>query len=273
MLNQLKHAVSHLKKKKPLVLCLTNYVTLDFMANVLLAIGALPLMSESEAEITELVAISNSINLNIGTLNTAFIKRADIAIQTAQQHQKPLILDPVGAGASHLRTSIAQQYMSQAILIRGNASEILSLGNVAQQTQGVDAVHTVSDATETARHLANIHHTTIIVSGKTDFVTDGLQQQSLPFGSAIMPQVVGMGCTLTAVVAAFKAIIPNAFEAATLATAYFGLCGQLTEKTASRPGSFRMQFIDTLSQPDWTALQKIWEEIYCENQSTVHCGI
>lgn len=246
MINAINHAISDIKKNKPLILCLTNTVTMDFMANSLLALGAAPIMSCDDRELKELILISNAVNLNIGTLDSAFIKRCNLAASIAKRYNKPIILDPVGAGASLSRTQSARQLMTSADIIRGNASEIMALMDHQVSTAGVESSHSTSVAKESADRLANGLNCTVIVSGEEDYVTDGKQQQSLTFGSSIMPLVTGMGCTLTAVVAAFRAVIPDSFNAAYLATAYFGLCGTLTERKAQSPGAFRSTFIDML---------------------------
>lgn len=251
MLHRLNQAHTQIKTSQPLVLCLTNYVTMDFMANSLLALGAAPLMSEAIEEVEELVAISQALYINIGTLNSAFIQRALLAAQIAQSLKKPIILDPVGAGASMIRTTTAKQFIPFATVIRGNASEIMALSIDSKSTKGVETVHGVDKAVESAKQLAMEFNKTIVISGPTDFITDGSRQATLPFGSLIMPRITGMGCTMTAVLSAFAALNSDSFEAAIHASAYYGLCGQYTEKQTQKPGTFRQVFIDTLYTPDW----------------------
>ncbi|WP_298625003.1 hydroxyethylthiazole kinase [uncultured Legionella sp.] len=252
MIEQIKSSFAQIKQNKPLILCLTNYVTMDLMANSLLALGAAPLMSESMTELEELVTISQAVYINIGTLNDAFMERAVYAAQIANSLNKPVILDPVGSGASALRTLSSKKLLSLANIIRGNASEIISLSDLNSLTKGVETTHQVESAIDTALSLAQEHNKTVVISGPKDFVTDGLQKQTLPFGSSLMPLITGMGCTLTAVLSAFVAVNSNHFAASCAATAYFGLCGQLTHQQNQAPGSFRQAFIDTLYQPDWS---------------------
>lgn len=221
MLADIEKALQQLRATKPLVLCLTNHVTMDFMANALLSLGAAPIMTQEARELDELIQISHAINLNIGTLNNAFIERAKTAAELASQHKKPLILDPVGAGATRIRTESSRSLMSSATIIRGNASEIMALSEDNHRTLGVEATHTVSDAAHSATILAKKHQCTLVVSGAKDFITNGEREDTLQFGSSLMPLVTGMGCTLTAVIAAFNAVISNAYEAAYLATANF----------------------------------------------------
>lgn len=246
MLNTLTGAISDIKHSKPLILCLTNVVTMDFMANSLLALGAAPIMSCEDTELEELIKISHAINLNIGTLDHSFINRCRQAANIANHYKKPIILDPVGAGASLIRTQSARELMRFANVIRGNASEIMALVDNQINTAGVESTQTTTLAKDSANQLANSLKATVVVSGEEDFVTNGDQQESLTYGSSIMPMITGMGCTLTAVIAAFCAVQPDSFLAATLATTYFGICGNLTARKTQLPGTFRTLFIDTL---------------------------
>lgn len=244
MQEQIKKAIAQLRQTKPLVLCLTNYVTMDFMANTLLALGAAPLMSCETSEFDELLQLCHAVYINIGTLDESFILRCTQAIALAQRYHKPIVLDPVGAGASKIRTQTAREFMQAADIIRGNASEIMALADSASQTLGVESMHQVSDAKTVAQQLANKLKCTIVVSGPEDFVTDGTKEIFLCGGSPLMPLVTGMGCSLTAVIAAFRAVITDSMQAATLATAYFGLCGSAAAQKTDKPGAFRTMFID-----------------------------
>lgn len=242
----LENALDKIKKNKPLILNLTNFVTMDFMANILLALGAAPIMSVCDNELEELISMSNSVNLNIGTLDHTFIARCQQAIKLAQLYQKPIVIDPVGAGCSAIRTKTAQELMIHADIIRGNASEILALDKINSQTLGVESRHHTSEAKQAARNVAQKFSCVTVVSGPIDFITDGIQEIELNFGSALMPLITGMGCTLTAVIAAFRGVLNDSYESAKLATLYFGLCGSLTEKQTKFPGSFRNLFIDNI---------------------------
>ena len=257
MLYDLEKTLIQLRQLKPLVLCLTNHVTMDIMANSLLSLGAAPIMTQDIRELDELVQMSHAININIGTLDDAFIARAIKTAHLAQQYNKPIILDPVGAGATQIRTTSAHALIPTAKIIKGNASEIMALVDNANKTLGVESSHQVSDATASATMLAKRHQCTVVVSGEKDFLTNGSQEAQLAFGSSLMPLVTGMGCTLTAVIAAFRGIIPDSFKAARLATAYFGLCGSLAAQKTTTPGSFRTFFIDELYRANFAAMREI----------------
>lgn len=261
MLHDLEKAVVTLRQTKPLILCLTNHVTMDFMANSLLSLGAAPIMTQDERELEELVQICHAVNLNIGTLDQAFIERAHTIARLAQQYKKPLILDPVGAGATAVRTESSKSLMSSANIVRGNASEIMALTANIHKTLGVEATHQVSDAVQSANLLANALQCTLVVSGEEDYLTNGQKEARLSFGSSLMPLVTGMGCTLTAVIAAFRAVISDAYEAAYLATAYYSLCGSIAAQKTNKPGSFRTLFIDELYSNDSVAMRAIIDAV------------
>ena len=260
MLFKIESALLQLRQTKPLVLCLTNYVTMDFMANCLLSLGAAPIMSHDIRELEELMQMSHAVTINIGTLNAKFVEHSKAVIRFAKQSGKSIIFDPVGAGASRLRTLTARDLMTSSDIIRGNSSEIIALLADTQETLGVESTHQVSDAMRSASCLATQHKCTVIVSGERDFITDGKRERVLRFGSPLMPFITGMGCALTAVIAAFRAVVPDSFEAGNIATGYYGLCGMLAARKSDRPGSFRTAFIADLYQCNFDEMRKIYAE-------------
>lgn len=256
LIHELETALFALRQSKPLVLCLTNFVTMDLIANSLLALGAAPLMSQSMDELEELVSISHVLYLNIGTLDQAFCERAVAAAKMAKSQNKPVILDPVGAGASRLRTEAAKSLVPYADIIRANPSEMLALANEISETKGVEATRSVKEASFAAKKFAHSLQKIVVVSGPVDLITEGTEEIRLPFGSFLMPLITGMGCTLTAVIAAFAALDLPAYQASLLATAYFGLCGQQSQRQTQEPGSFRQFFVNALFKPDWALFKE-----------------
>lgn len=246
MLKAIHATVKRIQQDKPLILCLTNYVTMDLMANSLLALGAAPIMSNCDDELEELIHISHALMINIGTLDHSFLKRCEKAVMIAKNCQKPIILDPVGAGASQIRTQAAHQLMQHATILRGNASEIIALMDNKHLTKGVESIAPTEQAKATAQQLALTLRCTVVVSGEIDFVTNGSENTDVYGGSALMPYVTGMGCTLSAVIAAFQAMIPDAFIAAQQAATYFKNCGAVAHQQTNYPGTFRTTFIDAL---------------------------
>lgn len=259
MIEGIEENIINLRKNKPLILNLTNYVTMDFMANALLAIGAAPIMSTCQEELEELVAMAMAININIGTLDNAFIEKSLMAAELAQKYQKPLILDPVGAGATRIRTKTARDLIPFATIVRGNASEIIALSGISSNTKGVESVNTTDDAKNAAIALANFHQCTIVVSGAIDFITDKTSTTEVAYGSELMPLVTGMGCAMTAIISAFRAVVNDSFEASNLATHYFNLCGELTALNDRHPASFQAHFIDHLHAADFDKIKMLYE--------------
>lgn len=259
MIDKIQETLATLREKKPLVLCLTNAVSLEFVANSLLALGGAPIMSHDPREAEELVCIGSSVYINLGTLNAPFVEHYKQVAAITQKEGKPLILDPVGAGASQVRTESSLAFLPQSAIVRGNASEIMALSGGQGKTLGVESTEEVHSAKDAARALAKDYNCTTAISGKEDFVTDGNRETSLSVGSPLMPYITGMGCSLTGIIAAFHAVIPDAYEAARLATAYFGLCGNIAHEKAKAPGAFKVAFIDALYQADFSSMEKHYE--------------
>jgi hydroxyethylthiazole kinase len=260
MIDRIAKTLSDIRKQKPLILSVTNFVTMDFVANCLLSIGAAPIMSVCEEELEELVQIASAVYINIGTLDNNFISFAKKALALAEKYKKPLVFDPVGAGATNIRTQTAQSILPFSNILRGNASEIMALGGSAFTTHGVEATHTTNDAEEIATRLALKNHTTVIVSGPVDFITNGHKSEQVAFGSHLMQRVTGMGCAMTAVVAACKAIVEDSFAASSIAAHYFALCAEVVSKNHPYPGTFKTAFLDQLHSPDYMSMKELYDQ-------------
>lgn len=272
MFKHLKESLSTLRRIKPLVLNLTNYVTMDFMANSLLSLGAAPIMSHCDDELDELIQMAHSININLGTLDDAFITRIKKAVKLAKKYQKPLILDPVGAGASAIRTNTARELMPYVDIVRGNASEIMALSDNQIKTLGVETLQETDAAKSKARVLAKEYGLTVVISGRIDCIISNTNEITLPFGSPLMSLITGMGCTLTAVIAAFRGILSDSFISATLATCYFGLCGNMAANKTKEPGTYHSAFIDALYTTDFSLIVKQYAEHDYAIQMPINCG-
>lgn len=258
LLPDIKIAYEKIRGQKPLVLNLTNFVTMDFMANVLLAIGAAPFSCNSlpDEEMTEIITIASAVNINIGSLDNPFTPRAVASAHLAKKLQKPLVLDPVGAGASQLRTKVALELFPMMDIIRGNGSEVISLAGETGKSLGVESTVKSSDAsTKTIADKLAGQDKIIIVSGEADYMTDGKNNFTTKFGSPLMALVTGMGCALTAVVAAFAAVEKKYLLAAYLATSFFALTGQVAAYDSPSLGSFKTKFVDMLYAPDWQKIE------------------
>jgi len=236
------------RERKPLVHNITNYVVMNSTANALLACGASPVMAHAPNEVEEMVAIAGALVLNIGTLDDAWVAAMLRAAAKAAELGKPIVLDPVGAGATQLRTVSAKALIETATpaVIRGNASEVLALGDGVFDTKGVDAVHSVSDAAAAAAASARELGTVLAITGPEDLVTDGKRTLRVANGHPLMGTVTGTGCTATALVGAFLAVDADPLRAAATALAYYGLAGEAAAKQAGAPGSYAVALIDAL---------------------------
>jgi len=237
-----------LRELKPLVHNITNFVVMNYTANALLAIGASPVMAHAIDEVEEMVQLAGVLVLNIGTLTTSWIDSMIKAAQKANEAGIPVVLDPVGSGATRLRTKSARKILESASIsvIRGNASEILSLKNEKSTTRGVDSAHSVDDAEQSAKELANELGTVLAVTGQIDIITDGISTISIHNGHPLMGRVTGTGCTASAICGAFLSVDINPLSATSTALSVFGLCGELAAKKAKSPGSYSIALIDAL---------------------------
>lgn len=238
-----------IRHKKPLVHNITNFVVMNITANALLACGASPVMAHALEEVEEMVALAGALVLNIGTLTPQWVQSMELAGRRANELKVPVILDPVGAGATRLRTEAAQRLLKrvQVSVLRGNASEVLALAKAGGGARGVDSVDDVDQASETARHLAWNLGAVVAITGPRDLVTDGKTIWRVANGHALMGSVTGMGCTATAIMGAFLAVQPDPLAAAVEGLAYLGLAGQRAAELSRGPGSFQVAFLDELS--------------------------
>lgn len=236
------------KKNKPLIHNITNFVVMNYTANALLAMGASPVMAHAPNEVEQMVSFAGALVLNIGTLDNDWIASMIIAGKKASSLKTPIILDPVGSGATSLRTDSAKKIINEVkvSVIRGNASEILSLKNSDSKTKGVDSIHSVEDASNTAKMLAGELQTTLAITGSVDLITDGDRTVKVSNGHPLMACVTGTGCTATAVIGAFLSVDNDPFSATATALAFFGLAGEVAGEKAQAPGSFMIEMLDAL---------------------------
>lgn len=236
------------RSKSPLVHNITNYVAMNIAANGLLAIGASPLMSFYEEEMDEIVKIASALVINIGCLDSNEIAGMKAAAEAADKYVKPWVLDPVGAGASVVRTQTALELIkNHPTIIRGNASEIMCLAGAQIASRGVDSSEKSSDAVDAAKSLAKSTGAVVSVSGPVDYITDGERVETIANGSPLMPKVTAMGCTASALTGAFAAVSPTAFDAALHTMAVMGLAGEFAAKDAKGTGTFGVNFLDELT--------------------------
>ena len=244
----LSAAIAAVRSKSPLVHNITNYVVMNNSANALLAIGASPVMAHWKEEMEEMTAIAGALVINIGTLDAEWIEGMKAAGVAASRRGTPIVLDPVGAGATSQRTAAAWEIINlcHPTIIRGNGSEIMALVDANVRSKGVDSSASSDDALAAAQALAIETGAVVVISGEIDYITDGKKVFTVEGGSPVMTKVTGMGCTSTALVGAFAAVESDAMVAATAAMAVMSLAGERAAALARGNGSMQMHFLDEL---------------------------
>jgi hydroxyethylthiazole kinase len=238
-----------IRSRGPLVHNITNYVVMNSTANALLAIGASPVMAHAVEEVEEMTMLASSLVLNIGTLSGPWIDAMVLAARKAKGRHLPMVLDPVGAGATTLRTVASLRLLKEGAphILRGNASEIRALVNQGGITKGVDAIHGAEEALDAAQILSRRWECVVTVSGATDLIVQGDRIARVRNGHPIMSRVTGMGCTASALTGAFAAVNPDPYAAARNAMALMGVAGELAAARSQGPGSFQVAFLDVLA--------------------------
>jgi len=236
-----------IRQHGPIVHNLTNLVVMQTTANVLLALGASPIMAHAKEELADIIAIANSFVINMGTLDETWVQASEIGQREALRQGIPIIFDPVGVGASQYRTRIAKKILNDGVqILRGNPSEILALLRDDIKTKGVDSYYQSNEAIDAAKILADTYQCIVVISGETDVIIGRNSEAFVPYGSSLFTHVTGMGCAATAVIGAFAAMNNDCFHAATHAMTIFTLAGQIAATQSHGPASFYTRLIDTL---------------------------
>ena len=234
------------RETAPLIHNITNYVVMNNTANALLAVGASPVMAHAQEEVEEMVAIASALVINIGTLSQEWIAAMKLAMAAANKKGIPIVFDPVGSGATSYRTRTCRELLTAgSSIIRGNASEIMSLVDASIQTKGVDSAADANLADRAALDLAHHYSCVVVVSGTIDLITDGNRKLYVPHGHTMMSKVTGLGCTATALTGAFSAINSDYCTAAAHAMTLMGISGEIAAKSAKGPASLQLNMIDT----------------------------
>ncbi|MDF1760807.1 MAG: hydroxyethylthiazole kinase [Coxiellaceae bacterium] len=235
------------KQHSPLVLNITNLVVMNTTANMLLALGASPLMAHATEELDEMASIADSLVLNIGTLDQHWLSAMQQAQNKAIELRKPVIFDPVGAGASHMRTQAAQHILQTGVtVVRGNASEILALTDNSFHARGVDSQHSSEHAIQAAQHLTQQYNCCVVISGEADYVCSKGAMQRVTGGDEMLTRITGMGCSATALIAAFAALESDPMHACINAMTVMKMASEQATTTANGPGSFYTALLDAI---------------------------
>jgi hydroxyethylthiazole kinase len=238
--------LSDVRKKRPLVHHITNYVTVNDCANVTICIGASPVMAHAKDEVAEMVSMAGALVLNIGTLDGALVESMLRAGARANELGIPIILDPVGAGATGLRTDSARRLMHDLdiAVIKGNAAEIAVLAGAEGIVKGVESYGITGEPLDVAKGLAQGSGLTVAISGATDIVTDGKRTLLVDNGHPLMGKVSGTGCMAASMAGAFAAVTKDYVMASAAAFAAFGLAGEKAARHSNGPASFKVALLD-----------------------------
>lgn len=245
------------REHSPLVHSITNFVVMNYSANALLAVGASPVMAHAHEEVQDMAGIAQALVLNIGTLEPAWVHSMQLALKTALDRGIPVVLDPVGAGATPYRDHAITELLRTGTpsVVRGNASEIMSVAGQAGATRGVDSAASSNDAISAARALARALKTVVCVSGADDHVVDATGRWlTLSNGHPWMTRVTGTGCSASALVGAFCAVQRDTWRATASAMACFGVVGELAAERAQAAGAgvgrLQIEMLDGLQRLD-----------------------
>jgi hydroxyethylthiazole kinase len=240
---------NHVREKRPLVYHITNYVTVNDCANITLCAGGSPVMADAREEVEEMAAIASSLVLNIGTLNPSIVESMIAAGGMANDRGIPVILDPVGAGATKLRTESSLRLLDELkiTVLKGNAGEIGVLAGAEGRVRGVDSHGLTGDPVLIARDLAKKMKMTVAISGATDIVTDGRDVLLVDNGHPMMGSISGTGCMAASVIGAFAAVAGDPLHATAGAFAAFGIAGERAAVGALGPMSFKTALFDNLA--------------------------
>ncbi|MDI6871843.1 MAG: hydroxyethylthiazole kinase [Bacillota bacterium] len=246
--NQAGALLTKIREKRPLVHNITNWVVTNVTANVLLQIGALPVMAHAREEVEEMVEAAGALVLNIGTLTPLLVDAMLLAGKRANSLGVPVVFDPVGAGATSLRTETSHFLLRELeiAILRGNAGEISVLAGLGGAVKGVEAIASGGERGEVARLAARRFNTVVALTGPQDYISDGERLVIVENGHPLLSTVTGTGCMATAVIAAFAAVSGDYLLAAVAGLVAFGLAAERAAAVSRGPGSFQVALSDAL---------------------------
>ena len=253
-------SLTRLRAARPLVHQITNYVVMNETANATLALGALPVMAHAREEVEEMVGLAGALVLNIGTLSPHWVEAMLAAGRAANGKGIPVVLDPVGAGATAYRTQTAKRILDEVdvTVLRGNAGEVATLVGVAAEVRGVESMGAGGDPYDLAREAARSLGVVASVTGPIDHVSDGERVLKIANGDPMLATVSGTGCMSSAITGCFLAAKPDApLEAATEALVAFGVAGEDAAIGAQGPGSFHVNLYDALANLQLEGREKL----------------
>jgi hydroxyethylthiazole kinase len=245
-------SLRRLRERRPLVHQITNYVVMNETANATLALGALPVMAHAPDEVEEMVGLAGALVLNIGTLSPSWVDAMLAAGRAANARGVPVVLDPVGAGATRYRTETAKLLLAEldVAVLRGNAGEIATLVGADAEVRGVESI-SAGDPAELAREAARCLGISVAsVTGPVDHVSDGEHVLAVANGDSLLASITGTGCMSSAITGCFLAVADSPLDAAAEALVAFGVAGEDAAVGAKGPGSFHVNLYDALAALD-----------------------
>ncbi len=248
--SQAAEIMSRVRSRKPLVHQITNFVVMNETANMTLCAGALPVMAHAQQEVEEMAGAAQALVLNLGTLWPEEVEAMLLAGRRANLRGIPVVLDPVGAGATHFRSESAQRLMEQLSIsiVRGNMAEMATLAGYQATIRGVESLGAAGDPAEVAGACARKFGCVAAITGRVDVVSDGTRVARVSNGHELMSRVTGTGCMSTAVTAAYAAVEKDWLLAAASGLAAFGLAGEMAAQGSPGPGTFHVRLYDAMAQ-------------------------
>lgn len=249
-------SLGRLREQKPLIHQITNYVVMNETANATLALGALPVMAHAPEEVAEMVGYAGALVLNIGTLSSPWVEAMLVAGWAANERGVPIVLDPVGAGATRFRSDTARRLLDELdiAVLRGNAGELASLVGLDAEVRGVESLGAGAPPEVIAQEAARAYGVVASVTGPVDHVSDGTRSVSVANGHPMLAQITGTGCISTALTGCFLAVAASHLDAATEALVALGVAGEEAAREAKGPGSFHVNLYDELAALDPASL-------------------
>jgi hydroxyethylthiazole kinase len=241
--------LNRVREMRPLVHHITNTVTINDCANITLHTGGAPVMAHAPEEVEEMVGLASSLVLNIGTLTSSQVAAMLLAGKQANRRGIPVVLDPVGAGATRFRTESVRRILEevQVTIVKGNAAEIATLAGERAEVRGVDAGEVAADPIQAAQTLARQLSTVVVVTGKTDIITDGTRTACVDNGHHMMGCITGTGCMGASVLGCFAPVVDDPWIAAVAAVTAYTIAGEIGGESADGPGSFKWRFFDAMA--------------------------
>ncbi len=250
--------LARVRECRPLVHHITNLVTVNDVANVTLALGASPVMAHAPEEVEEMVSAAGALVLNLGTLTQAAVDVMVQAGRRANHEGIPVILDPVGAGATAFRTAQALRVLAEVRVacVRGNAGEIAALSGATGRVRGVDAAGGIAGVDRLTVEVAGRTGAVIAATGAVDFLSDGTRGVRLENGHPLLARITGSGCMATAAIGAFAAVERDTLAAAAYALLCFEVGAENAAAVAGGPGTFRAALLDALASLDGATVRR-----------------